>query len=138
MARTVEVSGEDAKSSESGFPVYAKGEYIGEIIDVKNSVAAKQGLNAGKPAIDLKVRFTESSTGEGIGKRFTVFRVPVFPEWASGSVAFLFYQFFKAVGVVFPEKGKGAVELPDNEDLLGQEVGVILDIEEDQNGNPRN
>lgn len=131
MARTVHVSGDDAKAAESGGSfLWPAGDYIGEIIDVKEAEYAKQGANKGKPALNVKVRFTESGTGKGVGKKFVAWQVPDFPKFASGSSAFLYYQFYKALGVVFPKEGEeGEVELPDLIDLLEQEIGLKLEIE---------
>lgn len=130
MGRTVSgVSASEAKDAVSNkFPVYPAGEYVGEIVDIKQD-SIKSAANKGKPTLNIQVKFTESSTGEGIGKKFTAFGVPDFPRWASDKVAFLFYQFYKALGVEFPEKG-GDVELPDLDDLWGQEIGVRLTVEE--------
>jgi hypothetical protein len=133
MARTVTVNGDDVKAAEGGgFKVYPAGDYIGEIIDVKAAKdgVAKQGPNKGKPAINVTIKFTESGTGEGVGKKFIAWQVPDFQTWASGSSAFLFFQFYKALGVVFPKAGEsGEAELPDFVDIIGQEIGVTLKID---------
>lgn len=134
MARTITASGDDAKASEStGFALWPDGDYIGEIIDV---TAVKFGKpdsaspNRNKPAMNIKVRFTESGTGVGVGKKFVAWQIPDFEKFESGSSAFLFYQFYKAVGVEFPKAGETAdVELPDHIDLLGQEIGLKISIE---------
>lgn len=141
MAREVAVSGTDAKASEStGFKPWPAGNYIGTIIDVKATTfgKAKTG-NAAKPALNVTVKFTDSNTGKGEGKKFIAWRVPDFPKWESGSSAFLFYQFYKALGVVFPPDGEdGKVEIPDLEELLDQEIGITLKIEKDNKDVPRN
>jgi hypothetical protein len=133
MARTATVSGDDVKAAEGGgFKVYPAGDYIGEIIDVKAAKdgAAKQGPNKGKPALNVTIKFTESGTGEGVGKKFIAWQVPDFDKWDSGSVAFLYFQFYKALGVVFPKAGEsGEIELPDLVDIIGQEIGVTLNIQ---------
>lgn len=139
MGRTVSVSGDNAAASDSGFPVFPAGEYIALIMDFKPSPYgfAKVGANKGKPANNVSLKFIESGTGEGIGKKFTAFRVPDFAEFASGSSAFQFYQFYKALGVVFPGKGETFdVDLPDEEDIIGSEIGVRLVI--DDGDKPRN
>lgn len=133
MGITVAVSGEDAKASSGVFKAYPEGEYVGEIIDVKQS-AVKGGANKGKPTLEVQFKFTEAGPGdEFVGKKYKEFQVPLFGKWASGKSAFQFYQFFKALGVVFPE-GDGEVELPDIEDLWGQEVGIRLTREEKEDG----
>lgn len=136
MGIVVKSSAEDAKNAEAGFPVFPAGQYIMQIIDVEPTKAAKPGgPNSDLDAINVKFRITESGTGEGVGKKFTAFRVPQFTKWASGGVAFLHYQFYKALGVVFED---GDTELPDNEDLLEQEIGVTLKIGDNNSGGKRN
>ena len=145
MAREIEVSGKTVTEAEtSGNFVYPEGEYIGTIIDVKPSKGgfAKSGANEGKPALDIYVRFTESGTGVGEGKKFVAFRNPDFPEFASGKAAWLFFQFYKALGVEFPKgEDQASVELPDLEEIIGQDIGLRLGIEKGTGqfeGNDRN
>lgn len=133
MGRSVAVSGTDAVAAESsGSFVYPAGEYIGEIIKVDETKFAKQGQHKDYNALNVKVRFTESGTGVGEGKKFVAWNVPDFPKFASGKSAWLFYQLYKALGVVFPE-GDGDVDLPDFEDILEQEIGLRLEIEDSKN-----
>lgn len=131
MGRIITASGDDAKAAETGgFALWPAGDYIGEIIDITKGTVAKQGPNKDKPGMNVKVRFTESGTGKGVGKKFVAWQVPDFEKWASGSSAFLFYQFYKALGIEFPKEGESFdVELPDHIDLLGQEIGLKLVIE---------
>lgn len=143
MARSITVSGSDAKAAEStGFKPWPAGNYIGTIIDVKETTIGKVGSkspNAKKPALNVTVKFTDSNTGKGEGKKFIAWRVPDFTKWASGEGAFLFYQFYKALGVVFPPDGEdGDVDVPDLEELLDQEIGIALKIEKDDKGVSRN
>lgn len=130
MARTVTVSGDDAKNSAGGFKAYPEGEYIGEIIDIKTVAFAKSGAHADKakyPANNIQFKFTEAGPGEEfVGKKFTAWQVPDFFAFASGKSAWLAYQFYKAAGVTFPEKGNGEAELPDLEDLWGEEIGLRI------------
>jgi hypothetical protein len=78
----------------------------------------------------VTIKVTESGTGEGVGKKFIAWQVPDFDKWDSGSVAFLYFQFYKALGVVFPKAGEsGEIELPDLVDIIGQEIGVTLNIQ---------
>ncbi len=141
MGRSVNVSGADAKSAEStGFKAYPEGEYTGKIIDIKGAAFAKSGAHADKskyPANNIQVKFTEAGPGEEfVGKKFTAWQVPDFFKFASGKSAWLAYQFYKAVGVEFPE-GDGDVELPDLDDLYGEEIGIRISYEEaqDKDGN---
>jgi hypothetical protein len=131
MGRTVTVDGDDAASG--GSFLYPDGEYIGEIIDVQSAKDgyAKSGANKGKPAINVKFRWEEAQKDGHVGKKFVAWQVPDFPKFASGSAAFLYFQFYKALGVVFPKEGEsGEVELPDFDDILGQTIGVRLSVEE--------
>jgi hypothetical protein len=136
MARTVTgVSAEDAAAAVSNrFPVYPAGEYIATIVDVE-AKKIQSAANKGKPVLKIKFKITESGTEEGIGKTYTEFNVPDFPTWSSGQTAFLFYQFYRALGVEF--SGSGEAELPDLEDLFGEEIGIRLTVEEktDKAGN---
>lgn len=133
MARTVTgVSDEDAKAAVANrFPVYPAGEYITTITDVEQK-SIQSAANKGKPVLKIKLKITESGTGDGVGKTYTEFNLPDFPKWSSGKVAFLFYQFYKALGVEFPETGDA--ELPDLEDLFGEEIGIRLTVEEKEDG----
>jgi len=122
MTRTVKVSGADAKDSTSGGVLLPEGEYIATIIDVDEGVfkgANSEGI--GKLTVQFKV-----SEGEFAGKKIKTFNIPLEGKWKSGSVAFLFYQFFGALGVEFPKDGDGEVDLPDNEDLWEQEIGIVI------------
>lgn len=138
MGRVVTgVSAEAAAEAKAGFKAYPAGEYIAKIIGTKEE-AIKNGANKGKPVLKVEFKFTEAGPGEQfVGKKYTEFQVPLFKEWASGKVAFLFYQFYEALGVNFP-KGGGDVELPDDEDIWGEEIGIRLTQEQsrDANGQP--
>lgn len=139
MARTIKANG-DAANDTGRFKNYPVGEYIGEIIDVERTKFAKTGDNKNMDAMNVKVRFTEAGPGEQyVGKKFVAFRVPDEPEFASGAAAYRFYQFYKAVGVPFPGKGEEFdVELPEHEDLLGEEIGIELGLEDTNKEDPDN
>jgi hypothetical protein len=143
MPRVISVSKEDVAASEStgggGF-LYPAGEYVGKIIDIQPAKDgfAKQGAHADTakyPAFNVKVEFTESGTGVGIGKKYVAWQVPDFPTFASGKKAWLFTQFYKALGLI---DGEGDAELPDLSDpdeaadLLDREIGLRLEIQEGQ------
>lgn len=139
MARTVNVSGSDAKASENGgFAPLPVGDYIATIVGTTDK-AIKSEANKGLPTLDVQFKITESPDETLIGKKYTAFGVPVFPAWKNGKSAFLFYQFFKAVGVEFPKEGEsGDVELPENEDLWGEDIGITAKVEKDNQGKDRN
>lgn len=145
MGRVVSgASAEDAAASSSGFKAYPAGEYIGKIIGTKEGKFTSAN-NKDKPKLNVEFKFTEAGPGEQyVGKKYTEFNVPLFGTWSSGAVAFLFYQFYEALGVKFP-KGGGDVELPDDEDIWGEEVGIRIGQEQsvkdgvpqvDADGNP--
>lgn len=148
MGRTITgVSEAEAKEAASSvFKAYPAGEYIAKIIGTKKTTVANSGANKETPAINVELKFTEAGPGDAyVGKKFTAFRVPDAPKFASGKNAFLFFQFYKALGVSFAEDG-GDTELPDYEDLWGEEIGVRLvqeqkedgkgNVVEDDEGNP--
>jgi hypothetical protein len=71
------------------------------------------------------------STGEGVGKKLIAWQVPDFDKFASGSNAWLYFQFYKALGVVFPKAGESEdVDLPELIDIIDQEIGFHLTIQE--------
>lgn len=134
MARVRKVSGNTAEaglSSGGGFKNYPVGEYIGQIIDIKQD-KLKSEANKGKEVNHVQFRFTEAGPDETLaGKKFTAFRVPEFTEWSSGTAAWLHFQFYKALGVTFPPKGEdGEVTYPDIDDMLGEEVGIQIGLED--------
>lgn len=134
MARTVTVNGTTAAEATSGFALLPAGDYIAKIVDVQDAVTQGKSnpVNKGLDILKVRVKIIETSNAddEGLGRQFTDFQVPLFPKWNSGGTAFTFYTFFKALGVVFPEKGSDEeVELPENEDILGEEIGIKLSVE---------
>lgn len=130
MGRTVAVNGSDAVAAENtGFKPLPEGKYIIQITGTEDKTV-QGGDNKGKPTLNVKFKVTEAHDEALLGKKATIFGIPMFPTWASGKSAFTFYQFFKAVGVEFPKEGEAAdVELPDNEDLWGEEIGVDVTID---------
>lgn len=131
MGRSFNNNPETAKKAlegGGGGPVRV-GEYIVRIDDVQDVAFANKGPHADKkkyPAVNLKLKIIETGTGEGEGRKVSAFRVPMFDEFASGKSAFEFFQFFKALGVDFSAEGE--IDLPENDDILGAEVGVYLTI----------
>lgn len=133
MGRSFNNNPETAKKAlegGGGEPV-PEGEYIVRIDDVQDAAFANKGAHADRkkyPALNLKLKITETGTGTGEGRKVSAFRVPLFSEFASGKSAFEFFTFHKALGVDFSAEGE--VDLPDNEEILGEEVGVYLTIGE--------
>lgn len=145
MGRVVSgTSAEEARAAKGGFKAYPAGEYIGKIIGTKEGVFSSPN-NKGKPNLKVEFKFTEAGPGEQyVGKKYTEFNVPLFGRWNSGAVAYLFYQFYESLGFKFPEDGSD-VELPDDEDIWGEEIGIRIGQEPyvkdgvpqvDDDGNP--
>lgn len=131
MGRSFKNTAADAEKALEGGSVgpLPTGEYILRIDDVQDTKAANQGENKNLDALNLKMVVIEAGTGKGVGRKVSAFRVPLFDKWASGNTAFEFFTFHKALGVDFSEDGE--VDLPDNEEILGQEIGAYLTIGEE-------
>lgn len=130
MARTftfnnAEEVKDSLKGGGGGGPIPG-GEYILEITDAEDVEFAKQGAHKGMPALKVEFRVVETGTGEGVGQKITDWRIPMFTHYknAKQSPAFMFYQFWNALGVEL----EGEVVLPENEDILGQRVGAFIDF----------
>lgn len=145
MGRVISgASAEEATAAKSGFKAYPAGEYIAKIIGTTEGKIKSQ-KNKDKPILKVEFKFTEAGPGDQyVGKKYTEFNIPLFREWNGGAVAFLFYQFYEALGVKFP-KGGADVELPDDEDIWGEEIGIRIGQEQsvkdgvaqvDDEGNP--
>lgn len=128
MGRTITVNKNAAAEATSGPKALTPGRYIASIIGAKTE-KFKSGNNVGKDRLVAQFKIgDESSTGEGAGRRISDFAIPLDPDT---TVAFKLYQFFGALGVNFDAD---TVELPDNDDLLGEEIGLVIDVEEDNRG----
>jgi len=137
MGRVVKGATETAakEAASNTFKAYPAGEYIARILSTKKTTVGKTGANASTPAIDVELKFTEAGPGEEyVGKKFTAFRVPDVPEFASGKVAFLCYQFYKALGGFFAKDDTSETELPDFEDIWGETIGIRLSQEPKEDG----
>lgn len=127
MARKVSVSAQDVKDSKGqAFGPIPEGKYLVNIYEVKDD-EFKNGGNKGLPNINVQFQIAE---GQPKANARVFQTVGLFPTWSSGKNNFTFFQFFKAVGVVFPEDG-GDLELPDNDELLGEQVVIDLKIKPD-------
>lgn len=134
MARSVKVSGADNKASEGGgtFEPLAAGVYNVTVFDhqVKQY---NNGANAGRDYLALQLRISDGQKG---ANRRVFVNVGDFPKWApkNGKEAnnFLFFQFYKALGVEFPDGDDiTEVDLPDYEELNGSPLAARLKIVED-------
>lgn len=137
MARTVTIDGTKAAESAGGFALLPEGDFIAEIISTKDGVYTSE-KNNGVPKLELGFKIIEGHD-DFVGKKFRDFNIPMEGEWKNGSNAFMYYQFFEALGVKFPKKGEIAdVELPENEEMWGMEIGVTSKIKPDLKGVDRN
>lgn len=135
MARSVNIAGSDIKDSKStGFDPIPAGTYNVTIYDYEVKQVKPGSANAGRDFLALQLRISEPQ--KGANRRLFV-NVFDFPRWApkagksEGSVNFLFFQFYKALGVDFPDGVDGEVDLPDYEDLQGSSVAVKVVITQD-------
>lgn len=127
MGRTINVNKTAAQEALTGPKALPEGKYIGTIISVKEE-KFKTGNNVGKPRLVVQYKIIESGTGSGEGRRITDFAVPLDPDT---TVAFRLYNFFGAIGVEFDGD---TVDLPDNDDIQGEEIGLVIGQEEDRQG----
>ena len=129
MGRTIANDQQAAKEATTGFKAYPAGDYIAEIIDVQES-AVKTGANKGLATLSVQFRIVEPE--EMAGKKFRDFGVPLFQKWSSGKAAFTHFQFFKNLSETPVDFSGETVELPDDEDLYEQTIGVRLKVEPKQ------
>lgn len=138
MARTVNLSGKDVKKSENtGFAPLPAQKYNVTVFDLDEG-EYKNGANKGRPF--LKLQFRVSDGQPGANRRIFV-NLGDFPYWKKkdgsgedGASNFLYWQFYKALGVVFPSKDEEdevEVSLPDLEDIEGAALAVKLKIVND-------
>lgn len=133
MARKVSVSAQDVKDSKGkAFGPLPAGKYLMNIYAVTDD-EFKNGPNKGREKISVQFQVAE---GQKKANARIFQDVGLFPRWApkngasEGANNFLFYQFFKAVGVTIPEDG-GEIEIPDNDELTGEQVVIDLKVEQD-------
>lgn len=125
MGRTIKVNKDAAAEATTGPKPLSDGRYIATIIGAKTE-KFKSGNNVGKDRLVAQFKITdESNTGEGAGRRISDFAIPQDPDT---TVAFKLYQFYGAMGVDFDAD---TVELPDNDDLIGEDIGLVIGTEVD-------
>ena len=138
MARTVNLSGKDVKKSENtGFAPLPAGKYNVSVFDLEES-EYKSPNNKGKPMLRLQLRVSDGQKGAN-RRLFT--NLGDFPYWGKkdgsgedGSPNFLYFQFYKALGVVFPSKDEEdevEVSLPDLDEIEGATLAVKVKIVND-------
>ena len=135
MGRTVNVSGAAVKGSQgTAFAPLPAGKYNVSVFDLAEG-EYKNGVNKGKKFLKLQLRISEGQTGTN---RRVFTNVGDFERWNPkagkevGAVNFQYFQFYKALGVVFPKPGEdGEVELPDFDEIEGADLAIKLKIVED-------
>lgn len=104
--------------------------------------AANTGPNADKSVLNVRFVILEGQTG---AKRNVFARIPLFMKWAptgqgkypNGTPAFLFFNFFEALGYKPKERGGIPPITPDLlRSLLGQRVELVLTVEDPDENNP--
>lgn len=135
---------EKEAGSASGKPIPA-GPYIATIVTTKKDgdtievqPAAKEGANAQRSIFNVRFRIES----EGYKGRNIFARIPLFTKWAptgkgtypNGAPAFLYYQFFEALG--FEVKGVDSFQVPDPKTLLGKVVELVVDEKDPDQWNP--
>ena len=139
MARTVNLSGKDVKKSENtGFAPLPAGKYNVTVFDLDEG-EYKNGVNKGRPFLKLQLRISDGQ--KGANRRLFV-NVGDFPYWknkdgsgSDGASNFLYWQFYKSLGVVFPgkdEEDEVEVVLPDLEEIEGASLAVKVKIVKDE------
>lgn len=136
----------DSDGGDSFAPI-PEGEYLASVFDVKNIEYARQGVNAGRPGINVQFRLVD---GRPHANRRVFDRVPMFTTFApkeageKGKNAFRFFQFWAAVlgekRTDFEKRykqheeengaGSGFDLLLENEELLGKQVVVKIEHEQ--------
>ena len=139
MARKINVGGQEISTDTGGsFAPLPAGRYEATIFSVKEG-EYKSEKNRGLPNLNVQYRISEGQKG---ANRRIFDLVPLSPNWKNGKDAFRFWQFGAAVNgtteKAFREKAKeaaakktGSVTLPDDADLLGKAVTLVLGIEDD-------
>lgn len=108
--------------------------------DIVIRPAAKQGANASKSAIHGRFRISDGQKGAG---RNIFADIPLFRKWAptgqgkypDGTPAFLFFQFFRALGY---DVDGPSFTVPEGKDLLGRSIELVLGIEKKEGFEPKN
>ena len=140
MARKIDVGGKEISTDTGGsFAPLPVGRYEATIFSVKEG-EYKSEKNKGLPNLNVQYRISEGQKG---ANRRLFDLVPLSPTWKDGKDAFRFFQFGAAVTgtteKAFREKAKeaaakktGSVTLPDDADLLGKAVTLVVGIEDDK------
>lgn len=130
MARKVNVTAQDNKDrAGKEFPPLPAGKTLFNIYEIKEG-AYQNGVNKGLP--NLNIQF-QVAPGQPRANARLFETLGDFPRWnpkpgnKEGALNFLFHPFYEALGVEFPKDG-GEVELPEIEDIVGEQIVIDLKI----------
>lgn len=108
---------------------------------IEKRAAAKQGPNSKLGVMAVRFRISDGQKGAG---RNLFADIPLFRKWTAtgqgkypqGTPAFLFFQFFRALGydVDAPE----GFAIPEDRELFGKVVELVVKIEKQDGFEPRN
>jgi hypothetical protein len=118
-------SGGDYKPLDAG--IYNVSVFEAEGTAIKNPVSPNNGVTG----VRLHLRISDGQKGANRRLFTSVYDVERWnpkPGKTEGAVNFQFFQFYKALGIEF---GEGEVELPEIEDLQGEELAVKVKIVHD-------
>lgn len=140
MARKIGVAGKEISTDTGGsYAPLPAGNYEATIFSVKEDVY-KGANSSGIPYLNVQFRISEGQKG---ANRRIFDKIPLETAWKDGKDAFRFFQFgaavngmdekeFRKATKAAAEKKGGAVEIPDDADLLGAGVTLVLGIEDDK------
>ena len=134
MARKIGVAGKEISTETGGtYAPLPVGNYEATIYSVKEGVY-KGANSAGIPNLNVQFRISDGQKG---ANRRVFDLIPLETQWKDGKDAFRFFQFgaavngmtekaFREATKAAAEKKGGAVEIPDDVDLLGKAVTLKL------------
>ena len=140
------LTGEKVVDPSSGFAPLPNGKYAVTVYEVNHKEYGPNSNNAGRDSWNVQFRISDGQ--EGANRRIFQ-QIGLFPTWAptdkypDGADNFLFYQFFSSVQGksekdfraevkdVIEGKGKKVLSLPDDSQVLGTEVILVLGTEAD-------
>ncbi len=129
MSRTTKVTpGAAAKAAEGNAFKPLPAGIVNATIFEHSAAEIKKGDNVGVTGLNIQFRISDGQKG---ANRRIFTHVWETEKWASGSVNFLYFQFYKALGVEFKDADGNdleEVELPDLEDLNGSPLALKLKV----------
>lgn len=148
MGYTVPNDGTTIPEGEFNNEPLPKGKYQATILPTKKDsatiekrAAAKNGPNSKLGVLAVRFRISDGQKGAG---RNVFADIPMFRKWTAtgqgkypqGTPAFLFFQFFRSLG--YDVDAAEGFTIPDDRELLGKSVELVLDIEKQEGFEPRN